>query len=175
MPVAKRPADLADALARYARETLHRLERNQAAIDPLRKALSEALGLQFTGPDGEHFFRSSLVQTLFYGLFSAWVACNRQGNCKDFRWREAGDYLGLPLIRELFERIAIPSQLESLDIRKPLEWAETTLNRTVWEPFAAAFATGDAINYFYEPFLEAFLRNFGSDGVLDSVRDGQFQ
>src|SRR5258708_2374212 len=57
---------------------------------------------------------------------------------------------------ELFEHIAIPSQLEPFDIRKPLEWAEATLRRTVWEPFAAAFATGDAVNYFYEPFLQAF-------------------
>ncbi len=152
-----RPGDLAEALARYAREALRRLEdQPAAAIDPLRKALSEALGLQFTGAEGEHFFRSSLVQTLFYGLFSAWVACNRLGECADFRWREAGDYLGLPLVRELFEKIAVPSQLESFDIRKPLEWAEATLNRTVWEEFSKTFQQGDAINYFYEPFLEAY-------------------
>ena len=39
----------------------------------MRAALEEALGLRFEGDKGEHFFRSTLVQTLFYGVFSAWV------------------------------------------------------------------------------------------------------
>lgn len=154
-----RPKELAEALARYAREALRRLERQPAAsLDPLRKALSEALGLHFTDEHGEHFFRSSLVQTLFYGLFSAWVIWSRGTRAGEdsFRWREAGDYLSLPVMRELFERIAIPNQLEMLDMRKPLEWAEATLRRTAWAPFAAAFEQGDAVNYFYEPFLEAY-------------------
>jgi hypothetical protein len=128
--VIKRPIDLAEALARYAREALRRLEAQPAEhLAGLRRALSDALGLQFMGDDGEHFFRSSLVQTLFYGLFSAWVACHQRGACDDFRWREAGDYLGLPLVRELFEEIAKPSQLERLDIRKPLEWAPYRVGR----------------------------------------------
>jgi Type ISP C-terminal specificity domain/N-6 DNA Methylase len=152
-----RPKDLAEALARYAREALRRLEHQSAeALAPLRLALSKVLGLHFTDEVGEHFFRSSLVQTLFYGLFSAWVVWNRNSTIDDqFRWREAGDYLSLPIMRELFERIAIPSQLEMLDIRRPLEWAEATLRRTSWEKFSASFS-GDAVNYFYEPFLEAF-------------------
>jgi len=45
-----------------------------------------------------------------HGLFGiAVIASDDQ-----FRWREAGDYLSLPVMRELFERIAIPSQLEML-------------------------------------------------------------
>ena len=56
----------AEALRRLSEQPLQRL-------DFLRAALSEALGLHFTDEKGEHFFRSSLVQTLFYGLFSAWV------------------------------------------------------------------------------------------------------
>ncbi len=152
-----RPKDLAEALARYAREALRRLEHQSAeALAPLRLALSNVLGLHFTDEVGEHFFRSSLVQTLFYGLFSAWVIWNWNSKIDDqFRWREAGDYLSLPIMRELFERIAIPSQLEMLDIRRPLEWAEATLRRTSWEEFSASFS-GDAVNYFYEPFLEAY-------------------
>lgn len=152
------PKDLADALARYAREALRRLAQQPTQhLEFLRVALSEALGLHFTDEEGEHFFRSSLVQTLFYGLFSAWVVWNRNYAGRDeFRWREAGDYLSLPVMRELFERIAIPSQLEMLDIRKPIEWAEATLRRTSWDTFAANFDQGDAVNYFYEPFLEAY-------------------
>src|SRR6266566_3070959 len=152
-----RPKELAEALARYARETLRRLEHQPSELlGSLRVALSEVLGLHFTDEKGEHFFRSSLVQTLFYGLFSACVVWSRNSVTNDkFSWHEAGDYLSLPVMRELFERIAIPSQLETLDIRKPLEWAEAILRRTSWEKFAASFS-GDAINYFYEPFLEAY-------------------
>jgi hypothetical protein len=90
-----RPKDLADALARYAREALRRLTLQPIQnLNHLRSALSKALGLHFTSETGEHFFRSSLVQTLFYGLFSAWVVWNRKSDGEDqFRWREAGDYL----------------------------------------------------------------------------------
>ncbi|MBF6592346.1 MAG: DNA methyltransferase, partial [Ktedonobacterales bacterium] len=155
-----RPKDLAEALARYAREALRRLEHGpKSVLDPLRDALSRALGLRFEDEQGEHFFRSSLVQTLFYGLFSAWVAWSRANPNADverFRWREAGDHLHLPVLRELFEHFAIPSQLQQLQMRQPLEWAEATLRRTAWDLFAAAFAEGDAVNYFYEPFLEAY-------------------
>lgn len=153
-----RPKELAEALARYAREALRRLEHQPTEqLDALRVALSRALGLHFTDEQGIHFFRSSLVQTLFYGLFSAWVVFSRDDpGGEEFYWRAAGDYLRLPVMRELFERIAIGNQLEMLDIRKPLEWAEATLRRTEWEPFAASFAHGDAVNYFYEPFLEAY-------------------
>ncbi len=41
------------------------------ALDTLRTALEQALGIGFQGGRGEHFFRSTLIQTLFYGMFSA--------------------------------------------------------------------------------------------------------
>jgi hypothetical protein len=44
------------------------------ALAAIRRALEEALGRSFEGPRGEHSFRSTLVQTLFYGLFSSWMA-----------------------------------------------------------------------------------------------------
>ena len=34
-------------------------------------------GVHFEGEKGEHFFHSTLVQTLFYGVFSAWVLWSR--------------------------------------------------------------------------------------------------
>jgi hypothetical protein len=156
-----RPRDLAQALARYARVALSALEREQGdALTPLRKALEDALGLRFTDEQGEHFFHSSLVQTLFYGLFSAWVVWNRKAgpkaDPKEFRWQLASDYLSLPVLRELFETVAQPGKLQDLGVRQPLEWAEATLRRTNWGLFAAAFDESDAVNYFYEPFLEAY-------------------
>jgi hypothetical protein len=153
-----RPVDLAATLARYAREALRRLEQQPTdALEGLRKTLGNALGLHFNDSEGEHFFRSSLVQTLFYGLFSAWVTYQRQDTkSESFDWAKASDYLGLPLLAELFDAIARPQQLRRLTVREPLEWAAGALNRTVWENFEWAFRHGEAINYFYEPFLEAF-------------------
>ena len=78
-----RPRDLAADLARHAREAKRRLGRHDiSALQPLQQAMEQALGLHFEGPDGAAFFRSSLVQTLFYGLFSGWML-----------WHEAGGEL----------------------------------------------------------------------------------
>ena len=43
------------------------------ALAAVRTALEEALGARFKGTRGARFFHSTLVQTLFYGVFSAWV------------------------------------------------------------------------------------------------------
>jgi hypothetical protein len=69
-----RPRELAADLARHAREARRRLFRQDVtALTPLRQAMEQALGLHFDDEKGEAFFRSSLVQTLFYGLFSGWM------------------------------------------------------------------------------------------------------
>src|ERR1700736_789639 len=46
--------------------------------------LETALGIKFEGSKGEHFFRSTLVQTLFYGVFSAWVIWAKGGSIGGF-------------------------------------------------------------------------------------------
>ncbi len=128
-----RPRDLADDLARHAREARRRLERHDiAALEPLQKAMEQALGLHFSGKEGETFFRSSLVQTLFYGLFSGWMLW-RQGRHRPgtFDWKDATDYLALPLIDDLYEEIARPRRLADLDLREPRAWAPASLNSVV--------------------------------------------
>jgi hypothetical protein len=69
------PQELAWFLASYAREARARVEEGGElpALTTTRQALEQALGMTFEGERGEHFFRSTLVQTLFYGLFAAWV------------------------------------------------------------------------------------------------------
>jgi len=68
------PQDVAGILASYAHDARLRIEKiDLPALTGLRQALEEALGLRFEGEKGEHFFRSTLIQTLFYGVFSAWV------------------------------------------------------------------------------------------------------
>ena len=67
------PKDLAWLLASYARDGLARVEAagDAPSLRAVRSALEEALGVRFEGEKGERFFRSTLVQTLFYGVFSA--------------------------------------------------------------------------------------------------------
>jgi hypothetical protein len=87
-------AVLATVLASHAREALFRLETGPGVeIAPLRSTLEQMLGLSFADDqEGVHFFHSTLVQTLFYGLFSAWVLASREKpESWRFDWRVAAD------------------------------------------------------------------------------------
>ena len=101
------PKDLAWLLASYARDGLARVEAagGGPSLKALRSALEEALGVRFKGEKGARFFHSTLVQTLFYGVFSAWVLW-AQGSplpTGSFRWREAVWRLRAPVLRALFQ------------------------------------------------------------------------
>ncbi len=76
------PRDLAWLLASYARDGLARVDAagDAPSLEAVRKALEDALGVRFEGERGARFFRSTLVQTLFYGVFSAWVLWARAGS-----------------------------------------------------------------------------------------------
>lgn len=155
------PKDVAWFLASYAREAKARIEgKNLPALDTIRATLEEALGLKFEGTKGERFFRATLVQTLFYGVFSAWVLWSKEHAPSDqqarFDWRVAAWSLHVPMIRVLFEQVATPSKLEALKLTEVLDWTASTLNRVDRAAFFTKFEEGRAVQYFYEPFLEAF-------------------
>jgi hypothetical protein len=154
------PQDLAWFLASYARDAKARVEAvvDLPALASVREALEESLGMKFTGPRGEHFFRSSLVQTIFYGVFSAWVLWHRErpGRTDAFDWRTAAWSLRVPFIRTLYDEIATPSKLGPLGLVEVLDWTAAALNRVNREAFFQKFQDEHAVQYFYEPFLEAF-------------------
>jgi len=155
------PEEVAWFLASYAREAKFRVEEGHLpALANIRTALEEALGMKFDAPRGEHFFRSTLIQTLFYGMFSAWVLWSKTHPPTDkkvrFDWRLADYYLRVPIIRKLFREVADPGQLEPLNLPEVLDWACSVLNRVDRASFFKSFDEGAAVQYFYEPFLEAF-------------------
>ncbi len=154
------PKDVAWFLASYARDAKARIEDSDfPALAAVRSALEEALGLRFEGERGDHFFRSTLVQTLFYGVFSAWVLWSRErplGDPAHFDWRTSAYYLRVPILRKLFHEVAEPGQLEVLTLPEVLDWTGTALNRVDRAEFFSRFDEGQAVQYFYEPFLEAF-------------------
>ena len=154
------PEDVAPFLASYARDALFRIgSRDLPALVSVRKALEEALGIQFDGDKGEHFFRSTLVQTLFYGVFSAWVlwAKQRKAAAKDsFDWKLTAYFLRVSVLRKLFHEVADPGQLLELNLSEVLDWTTSVLNRVDRGSFFSKFQDAHAVQYFYEPFLEAF-------------------
>ena len=156
------PQDLAHLLASYARDGLARLDTaaDAHALAPFRSALQDALGVRFDGGAGARFFHSTLVQTLFYGVFSAWVLWHRQreteGVAATFSWREAAWHLRVPVLRALFEQISAPGRLHPLGLVEVLDWTAAALERVDEAAFFARFDEGEAVPYFYEPFLQAF-------------------
>ena len=172
------PKDVATILASYAHDARLRIEHaDLPALANLRHALEEALGLHFEGDKGEHFFRSTLVQTLFYGVFSAWVLWARRqddmhvkktfadtirepsahyGIAGLFDWRSAHWLLRVPMLRVLFVQVADPDRLGALGLIEVLDWTAAALNRVERLEFFKSFDEGHAVQYFYEPFLHAF-------------------
>jgi hypothetical protein len=151
-----RAEDIAWFIASYARDALQTLnEKDSTALDPLRKSLETALGIRFEGREGDHFFKSTLVQTLFYGMFSAWVV-HAHNSSKRFDWMTAAFTLTVPMVKVLFEEIAKPSRLAALDLMPVLERTAEALNRVDQTTFFKSFDSGEAVQHFYEPFLQAY-------------------
>ena len=154
------PRDLAWLLASYARDGLARVEAagDTSSLAAVRGALEEALGVKFEGERGAAFFRSTLVQTLFYGVFSAWVLWARQTPppTDRFNWHEAVWHLRAPVLRALFQQLSDPGQLRPLGLVEVLDWTNAALDRVDQTAFFARFNEGEAVPYFYEPFLQAF-------------------
>ena len=173
------PQDVAGILASYAHDARLRIEQaDLPALASLRQALEDALGLLFEGEKGEHFFRSTLIQTLFYGVFSAWVLWARRRDAKasertgfadalrdaaapyavsgGFDWRSAHWLLRVPMLRALFVQVADPARLGALGLIEVLDWTAAALNRVDRAEFFRSFDEGHAVQYFYEPFLHAF-------------------
>ena len=173
------PQDVAGILASYAHDARLRIEQaDLPALTSLRQALEDALGLRFEGEKGEHFFRSTLIQTLFYGVFSAWVLWARRRDAKPsektgfadalretaapyavaggFDWRSAHYLLRVPMLRALFVQVADPARLGALGLIEVLDWTAAALNRVDRAEFFKSFDEGHAVQYFYEPFLHAF-------------------
>ena len=154
------PKDLAWLLASYARDGLARVEAagDEPSLSAVRSALEEALGVHFEGEKGARFFHSTLVQSLFYGVFSAWVLWARQTPPPTgaFRWREAVWHLRAPVLRALFQQLSDPGRLQPLGLVEVLDWTAAALDRVDRVAFFSRFQEGEAVPYFYEPFLQAF-------------------
>ena len=98
------------------------------------------------------------MQTLFYGVFSAWVLWARQVPTPTgaFNWHDSVWHLRAPVLRALFQQLSDPGRLQPLGLVEVLDWTAAALNRVDRDAFFAKFGEGEAVPYFYEPFLQAF-------------------
>jgi hypothetical protein len=149
------PEDVAWHLASHARDALSAVEEAPTGV---MEGISDALGVGFIDAEGRPFCRSTLVQTLFYGVFSAWVLWAQQPRAVEerFQWRDTTDLLNLPILEALFHEMTRPTLLFNNALREQLDRAESLLNRVDRETFYKRFPEHEAVQYFYEPFLQAF-------------------
>ncbi|MDE2917723.1 MAG: hypothetical protein OXM00_10935 [Paracoccaceae bacterium] len=92
-------------------------------LTAVRDSLESALGVRFEDERGSRFFHSTLVQTLFYGIFSAWVlwARSKPSPAGKFDWRTAVWHLRAPVLRALFHQLSGPGRLQRLDLVEVLD------------------------------------------------------
>ena len=164
--VLREPRALARVFARLARHALDDLPRTFDAVRPLLDDYRDGLGLTFDEARGEAFFRSSLVQTAFYGLFASWTVWAAEQRADVFDWRRVGEYLRVPFLGGLFHDFNHPARLKELRLGPHLDRASTLLRKidraAFFERFGAQTLDSElsksdaALTYFYEPFLEAF-------------------
>ncbi len=62
----------------------------------------------------------------------------------------------MPVLQALFQQLAQPGRLQPLGLVEVLDWTEAALNRVNRNTFFSRFAEGEAVPYFYEPFLAEF-------------------
>lgn len=153
------PEDVAWLLASYAQDAKLRLGSSSLEdLRPLREALETTLGVTFRGEKGEKFFRSTIIQTLFYGVFSAWVLWHREDPTGEdqFDWKDTANLLRVPVLQTLFYQLVAPGQLRELLLLELMNWTGDALNRVDRPVFFERFSKEEAVQYFYEPFLKAF-------------------
>lgn len=165
------PASLARILARQARRAKADLPERFDAVAGLLEDYRTALGLTFDleTEKGAEFFRSSLIQTAYYGLFAGWTLWHRAQDGTAFQWAQMDDYLKIPFLGKLFYEFKHPDRLAELRLATHLDRAAATLGRVDRGTFFGRFAyptlqhvaaddprPSAALTYFYEPFVEAF-------------------
>jgi Type ISP C-terminal specificity domain/N-6 DNA Methylase len=165
-PIAE-PESLARILARQARRAkAHLPDKFTHAVQGLLDDFGKALGINFIGPEGEEFVRSSLIQTAFYGLFAGWALWWQGEQSKPFAWEDLAEYLKIPFLGSLFYEFRHPSRIKELRLAEHLDIATETLGRVDHHLFFKRFRlptlkheeapATTAIMHFYEPFLNAF-------------------
>jgi len=161
------PATVARLLAFHAgsmRTAIDAGGDSAVLLAPISAALRE--GLQIDVP--RDLLVPTVVQTLVYGLFAAWLESDEPG---EFNWMNTAYSLTVPVFADVLHAALRPQLVRASGLTTHLESIARVLAWTDRSAFAAQF-DGDAIQYFYEPFLAAFDQGLrGSLGVWYTPRE----
>lgn len=148
---------IARLLALHAQRMAEEIEK---AGDPkmllrsVAESMRDGLGMHLE----DRFFIPTVVQTLVYGLFAAWLDYPTP---ESFDHRDTAQVLHVPVIAEIFHFIQHPQFLQQCNLRPHLDHIAHTLQWIDRPAFTHQFDEF-ALEYFYEPFLARFdpyLRN----------------
>jgi len=160
----KRVANLLAYHARCMRDAIKDAGDPDEMLTSLRSALHDGLHIDISG---EHLV-PTIVQTLVYGVFAAWLETDEPGS---FDWMQTSYRSAVPVFAEILHEALRPSLLRQCDLVPHLKSVEGVLHWTDREAFTAQF-DGDAIQYFYEPFLAEFDATLRGDlGVWYTPRE----
>jgi len=122
-----------------------------ALLRPLAASLRDGLGMELE----DRFLVGTVVQTLVYGLFAAWLETDEPST---FKWQQAPHGLGIDVVANLLHEASSPAVVRDTDLEPHLRAVARVLNWVDRDAFEAQFgaAGGTAVEYFYEPFLAAF-------------------
>ena len=145
------PKTVASLLAYHARNMRDAVV---AAGDPaellssIHGAMSKGLQIELESS----MLTPTVVQTLVYGAFAAWLGVD---DPQRFDWMQASYRLTVPVFAEILHEALRPALLRRCDLTGHLHAVGRVLSWTDRNAFVGAF-DGDAIQYFYEPFLDEF-------------------
>lgn len=134
--------------ARHMRDAIAGTGNVDALLAPISAALRQ--GLQIDLPSDP--LVPTVVQTLVYGLFAAWLETDEPG---EFDWMDTAYRLEVPVFADVLHAALRPQLVRASRLTAHLESIARVLAWTDRDAFAARF-DGDAIEYFYEPFLAEF-------------------
>lgn len=147
----RRPAEVARLLAYHARRMVEAIDaagRPEELLAPIAEALKGGLEVDLD----ESFLVPTVVQTLVYGIFAAWL---QEPERTELGWMGASYRLGVPVFAEVLHEAVRPALIRRCNLIDRLDATARVLAWVDREAFIEAF-DGGAIEYFYEPFLAHF-------------------
>lgn len=147
----QKPRAVAQLLAYHAslaRDAVLLVGDRDALLEPVSETLRRGLGMRLD----DEFLVPTVVQTLTYGLFAAWLSAESPA---DFDWMSASYRLEVPVFADILHAIMRPTFIRKCDLTGRLAAAARVLQWVDRPAFLAEFE-GAAIEYFYEPFLAHF-------------------
>lgn len=133
---------------RHMRESIKMSGDPVVLLGPIRRALSDGLQIELT----PELLVATVVQTLVYGLFAAWLD---DPNPSDFDWMESAYRLDVPVFADVLYATLRPALLRQCNLKQHLDAVARVLMWVDRDAFTEQF-DGGAIEYFYEPFLAEF-------------------